>query len=102
MRRPWPSWRCVGARRASRQVVSIALGHLDPRAPCDKIAYVEPRVVFMGTPEFAIPTLEKLVERYRVVGVVTQPDRPAGRGRRLVASPVKEFAVAEGIPVLQP
>ena len=56
----------------------------------------------MGTPEFAIPTLEKLVERYRVVGVVTQPDRPAGRGRRLVASPVKEFAVAEGIPVLQP
>jgi len=56
----------------------------------------------MGTPEFAIPTLEHLSTHYQVVGVVTQPDRPAGRGRRLVASPVKEFALAEGIPVFQP
>jgi methionyl-tRNA formyltransferase len=56
----------------------------------------------MGTPEFALPTLEKLVARYPVVGVVTQPDRPAGRGRRLMASPVKALAVAEGIPVFQP
>ncbi|HOT92461.1 MAG TPA: methionyl-tRNA formyltransferase [Anaerolineae bacterium] len=56
----------------------------------------------MGTPEFALPTLEKLATHYALVGVVTQPDRPAGRGRRLVASPVKEFAVAEGIPVFQP
>ncbi|MGC9349944.1 MAG: methionyl-tRNA formyltransferase, partial [Anaerolineae bacterium] len=61
-----------------------------------------PRIVFMGTPEFALPTLERLVERYTVVGVVTQPDRPAGRGRRLTMPPVKEMAVAEGLPVFQP
>lgn len=63
---------------------------------------VEPRIVFMGTPEFALPTLERLASHYPLVGVVTQPDRPAGRGRRVVASPVKEFALAEGIPVFQP
>ncbi len=63
---------------------------------------MEPRIVFMGTPEFAIPTLERLVENYDVVGIVTQPDSPAGRGRQLVASPVKEVALAEGIPVFQP
>jgi methionyl-tRNA formyltransferase len=63
---------------------------------------VEPRIVFMGTPEFALPTLERLIEQYGVVGVITQPDRPAGRGRQLTASPVKEVAVAEGIPVRQP
>jgi methionyl-tRNA formyltransferase len=56
----------------------------------------------MGTPEFALPTLERLVERYSVVGVVTQPDRPAGRGQHVVMSPVKEMALAEGIPVFQP
>ena len=58
--------------------------------------------MFMGTPEFALPTLERLATHYPLVGVVTQPDRPAGRGRLLVASPVKEFALAEGIPVFQP
>ncbi len=63
---------------------------------------VEPRIVFMGTPEFALPTLERLASHYPLVGVVTQPDRPAGRGRRVIASPVKEFALAEGIPVFQP
>ena len=56
----------------------------------------------MGTPEFALPTLERLLERYSVVGVVTQPDRPAGRGQHLVMSPIKELALAEGIPVFQP
>lgn len=56
----------------------------------------------MGTPKFALPTLEKLCAAYPVVGVVTQPDRPAGRGRRLVAPPVKQLAEAEGIPVFQP
>ncbi|MEJ5311033.1 MAG: methionyl-tRNA formyltransferase [Anaerolineae bacterium] len=56
----------------------------------------------MGTPEFALPTLERLASHYPLVGVVTQPDRPAGRGRHVVASPVKEFALAEGIPVFQP
>ncbi len=56
----------------------------------------------MGTPEFALPSLKMLCMRYPVVGVVTQPDRPAGRGRRLLASPVKQLALAEGIPVFQP
>ncbi|MBN1922241.1 MAG: methionyl-tRNA formyltransferase [Anaerolineae bacterium] len=68
----------------------------------DKIALVKPRIVFMGTPKFALPTLEKLCDAYPVVGVVTQPDRPAGRGRRYVAPPVKQLAEAEGIPVFQP
>jgi methionyl-tRNA formyltransferase len=63
---------------------------------------VKSRIVFIGTPEFALPTLERLASNYAVVGVVTQPDRPAGRGRRVVSSPVKEFALAEGIPVFQP
>ncbi len=63
---------------------------------------VKARIVFMGTPEFALPTLERLCTHYPIVGVVTQPDRPAGRGRRVVASPVKENALAEGIPVYQP
>ncbi len=63
---------------------------------------MEPRIVFMGTPDFALPTLERLIERYTVVGVVTQPDRPAGRGRHLEMPPVKEIALAEGIPVYQP
>jgi methionyl-tRNA formyltransferase len=56
----------------------------------------------MGTPEFALPTLESLCANYPVVGVVTQPDRPAGRGRRLESPPVKQLALAEGIPVYQP
>ncbi|MFQ6058440.1 MAG: methionyl-tRNA formyltransferase [Anaerolineae bacterium] len=60
------------------------------------------RVVFMGTPAFALPTLERLIESYEVVGVLTQPDRRAGRGQRMVASPVKEMALAHGLPVLQP
>ena len=62
------------------------------------------RIVFWGTPAFASPPLRALVgEGYNVVGVVTQPDRPQGRSRStLVASPVKAFALEEGIPVLQP
>ena len=62
------------------------------------------RILFWGTPDFAVPPLRALLgEGFEVVGVVTQPDRPHGRSRsRVVASPVKEVAVAEGIPVLQP
>jgi methionyl-tRNA formyltransferase len=60
------------------------------------------RVVFMGTPEFAVPTLEALDEEHQVVGVVTQPDRPAGRGRKLMASPVKEAALERGLEIQQP
>lgn len=61
------------------------------------------RIVFMGTPEFAVPALEKLVENhYEISAVVTQPDRPVGRGRALAPSPVKAFAVSHQLPVLQP
>jgi methionyl-tRNA formyltransferase len=56
----------------------------------------------MGTPEFAVPTLQALDDRHEVVGVVTQPDRPAGRGRKLTASPVKELALSRGLEVFQP
>jgi len=60
------------------------------------------RIVFMGTPEFAVPCLQALIETQQVVGVVTQPDKPAGRGNKLRPSPVKEAAEAAGIPVYQP
>lgn len=60
------------------------------------------RVVFMGTPGFAVPILEGLLAEHEVLAVVTQPDRPAGRGRSLRPPPVKEVAVAHGLPVLQP
>lgn len=61
------------------------------------------RILFWGTPEFALPALRALTEEgHDVVGVVTQPDRPAGRGRALTESPVKRVAQAQEIPVLQP
>jgi methionyl-tRNA formyltransferase len=60
------------------------------------------RILFYGTPDFALPTLRILLAHHEVVAVVTQPDRPAGRGQRLQASPVKELALAHGLPVLQP
>jgi methionyl-tRNA formyltransferase len=60
------------------------------------------RVVFMGSPEFAVPTLRALLQAADVVAVVTQPDKPAGRGQKLQASPVKQVAEAAGIPVLEP
>ncbi|HWD00608.1 MAG TPA: methionyl-tRNA formyltransferase [Candidatus Sulfopaludibacter sp.] len=61
------------------------------------------RLVFLGTPAFAVPTLEHIVEAgHQVVAVVTQPDRPRGRGQQLAASPVKEAALRLGLPVYQP
>ena len=61
------------------------------------------RLVFMGTPEFAVPSLRTLAKSsHSVVGVVTQPDRPKGRGLQLAASPVKKEAIRLGIPVVQP
>lgn len=60
------------------------------------------RVVFMGTPEFAVPTLKALHANFKVTGVVTQPDRPKGRGLRPVATEVKKAAVELGIPVIEP
>lgn len=61
------------------------------------------RIIFAGSPDFAVPTLDTLLaSSHDVVAVLTQPDRPAGRGRRLQAGPVKQVAVAAGVPVLQP
>jgi methionyl-tRNA formyltransferase len=61
------------------------------------------KIIFAGTPDFSVPPLESLIASgYRVVAVYTQPDRPAGRGRKLTASPVKQLAQAQGIPVYQP
>ena len=61
------------------------------------------RIVFMGTPDFAVPSLEALIKSGdKVVGVVTQPDRPKGRGQEVIPSPVKVVCQREGIPVLQP
>ena len=61
------------------------------------------RIVFMGTPDIAATCLKKILDDgFEVVGVYTQPDRPKGRGMKLVASPVKEVALAAGIPVYQP
>jgi methionyl-tRNA formyltransferase len=60
------------------------------------------RVVFMGSPEFAATTLRALLPRHQVVLVVTQPDKPAGRGKKLVPPPVKAVAEAAGVPVAQP
>lgn len=61
------------------------------------------KIVFMGTPDFAVPTLQILIDRQHTVqAVVTQPDRPKGRGRSMVAPPVKTLAEKHGIPVLQP
>ncbi|MEF8984524.1 MAG: methionyl-tRNA formyltransferase [Bacteroidales bacterium] len=61
------------------------------------------RIVFMGTPEFSVESLKALVEnKYNVVGVVTNPDKPAGRGQQIRESPVKKYAKEQGLPILQP
>lgn len=62
-----------------------------------------PTILFMGTASFAVPTLNKLIAAgFQIPAVVTAPDRPAGRGKKLRQSPVKEFALSQNIPVLQP
>jgi methionyl-tRNA formyltransferase len=61
-----------------------------------------PRIVFMGSPDFAVPILSALAGRYPVVGVVTQPDRPAGRGQALTPPPVKRLTQELGLPIIQP
>jgi methionyl-tRNA formyltransferase len=62
------------------------------------------KIIFCGTPAFALPSLRELVAQpdFQIAGVVTQPDRPRGRGKEVASSPVKEAAVAAGIPVYQP
>ena len=63
---------------------------------------MDTRIVFMGSPEFAIPVLKSLVDHFQVVGVVTQPDRPAGRGKALTPPPIKKLALDLNIPYIQP
>lgn len=61
------------------------------------------RIIFMGTPDFSVPTLERLIDsRHEVIAVVTQPDKPRGRGKEIQMTPVKELAVKHEIPVYQP
>ena len=61
------------------------------------------KIIFFGTPVFAVKCLEKIVEEeFNIVAVVTAPDRPAGRGRQIKTSAVKQFAIAQNLPVLQP
>ena len=60
------------------------------------------RILFMGTPQFAVPSLERLYGSFEIIGVITQPDRPAGRGKRLRPPPVKLLAQRLGLPVHQP
>ena len=62
-----------------------------------------PKIIFLGTPDFAVATLQSLVENgFHIASVVTAPDKPAGRGLRLTESPVKQYAVKNNIPILQP
>lgn len=63
---------------------------------------LDPRLVFMGSPNFALPILQTLHAHFSVVGVVTQPDRPAGRGRKLTPPPVKSWTTEHNLPVIQP
>ena len=62
-----------------------------------------PKIIFLGTPDFAVASLRELVENsFQIVAVVTAPDKPAGRGLKLAESPVKQYAIKNNIPVLQP
>ena len=61
------------------------------------------RIIFMGTPDFAVTTLKALIDnQYNIVGVITAPDKPAGRGRKLNESAVKQYAKAQNLNILQP
>jgi methionyl-tRNA formyltransferase len=79
---------------------SVSIQKLDGN--CVKIDFMKTRIVFMGSPDFALPTLRMLNDNFEVVGVVTQPDRPAGRGRREQPPEVKVLAQDLGLPLIQP
>jgi len=63
---------------------------------------MKPRIVFMGSPAFSVPALQDLTSKYQVIGVVTQPDRPSGRGQKMTSSAVKSAAQEHNIPFIQP
>jgi methionyl-tRNA formyltransferase len=69
---------------------------------CAKMQPMYPSIVFMGSPDFAVPTLRLLAQDYPIAGVITQPDRPAGRGQTLTPPPVKLLAQELGLPFIQP
>lgn len=60
------------------------------------------KIVFMGTPDFAVPSLKKMIEKYNVSAIITQPDKPSGRGKKVAISPIKEVGLSNGIPIFQP
>ena len=60
------------------------------------------KIIFMGTPEFSVPSLQSLINEFQVSAVFTQPDRPKGRGKNLAMSAVKQLAITYNIPVYQP
>ncbi|ELC8413157.1 methionyl-tRNA formyltransferase [Clostridium perfringens] len=60
------------------------------------------KIVFMGTPDFAVPSLTKMIEKYNVSAIVTQPDKPSGRGKKVSISPIKEVGLSNEIPIFQP
>lgn len=60
------------------------------------------KIVFMGTPDFAVPSLKKMIEKFNVSAIVTQPDKPSGRGKKVSISPIKEVGLSNGIPIFQP
>lgn len=60
------------------------------------------KIVFMGTPDFAVPSLKKMIEKFNVSAIITQPDKPSGRGKKLTISPIKEVGLSNQIPIFQP
>ncbi|MDK0626785.1 methionyl-tRNA formyltransferase [Clostridium perfringens] len=60
------------------------------------------KIVFMGTPDFAVPSLKKMIEQFNVSAIVTQPDKPSGRGKKVSISPIKEVGLSNEIPIFQP
>ncbi len=60
------------------------------------------KIVFMGTPDFSVPSLKKMIEKYNVSAIVTQPDKPSGRGNKVSISPIKEVGLSNEIPIFQP
>jgi methionyl-tRNA formyltransferase len=84
-------------------MIEFTLKHKQPQAVSFMSGLVTQRIVFMGTPEFAVASLDALLKAgCNIVGVVTAPDKPAGRGMQLTLSAVKQFAVAHDLKVLQP
>lgn len=60
------------------------------------------KIVFMGTPDFSVPSLKKMIEKFNVSAIVTQPDKPSGRGKKVSISPIKEVGLSNQIPIFQP